>query len=215
MTKQKDTTKKIQFFSEETRRLYQLYGDPPTLKISGVPMHRHVRMTPLQDTETKIKAAVPKGKVLDTCTGLGYTAIYSSRIPQVRQVITVERDPNVLEMARINPYSKELFGNGRIEINNGDTLEVIRSFNDHEFDTIIHDPPTFSIAPDLYTLKFHQQLFRVLKKGGRLWHYAPEPGKMIMQQGSKLKERILKQLKEVGFINVRLDENSSGIIAEK
>jgi len=206
--------KKIQFFSEETQRLYQLYGNPPTLKISGVPMHRHIRMSPLQDTETKIKAAEPTGKVLDTCTGLGYTAIYSARKPDVMEVKTFERDSNVTEMAKMNQYSKELFENPKIKIINEDISLEIYDLPRESFDTIVHDPPTFSIAPDLYTLKFHQQLFRILKKGGNLWHYCPEPGK-LSQKGSKLKERVMKQLRVVGFLNVIYDANSSGIIAQK
>ena len=214
MKQQIPKEQKIQFFSEETQRLYQLYGNPPTLKISGVPMHRHVRMTPLQDTETKIRAAEPKGKVLDTCTGLGYTAIYSARKPEATEVMTFERDQNVLEIGKLNEYSKELFQNSKIKVIDGDILlEIIELPNNH-FDTIIHDPPTFVISPDLYNIKFHQQLFRVLKKGGKLWHYCPEPGK-LSKNGSKLKERVIKYLKEAGFLNVKYDPDSSGIVAEK
>ena len=210
----KDREKKIQFFSEDTQRLYQLYGDPPTLKISGVPMHRHIKMNPLQDTETKIKAADPKGDVLDTCGGLGYTAIYEARKKEVKKVMVFERDINVIEIAKLNPYSKELFENEKIGLVNKDILDEMDHLSTGSFDTIVHDPPTFVISPDLYTLKFHYKLFRILKKGGRLWHYAPEPGK-LSKNGSKLRERIIKQLKFVGFSKVEYDPSSSGVIAEK
>jgi len=177
-------------------------------------MHRHVGMTPLQHAQKIIGAVESKGKVLDTCAGLGYTAIYSAIKPEVIEVITFERDPNVIEIAKLNGYSKELFNNPKIKIIIEDvSLEIIELPVD-SFDTIIHDPPTFILSPDLYTLKFHQQLFRVLKKGGRLWHYCPEPGK-LSRKGSNLKERVLKQLKIVGFLNARYDSNSSGIIAQK
>ena len=206
--------KKIQFFSEDTQRLYQLYGDPPTLKISGVPMHRHTRMNPLQDTETKISAAWPRGIVLDTCTGLGYTAIFSARIHDVEKVITFEKDSNVLEIAKLNPYSNELFTNKKIESKNEDILEAISSFEPNSFGAIIHDPPTFIISPDLYQEKFYRQMLRVLKKGGRIWHYCPEPGK-LRKEGSSLKEKIMKRLKAAGFKEIREDPNSSGIVAVK
>lgn len=213
MAKQ-EKEKKIQFFSEDTQLLYQLYGSPATLKISGVPMHRHIRMNPLQDTETKIKVADPKGRVLDTCMGLGYTSIFSARKPEVKEVLVFERDPNVIEIAKLNPDSKEFFENKKIKLTNADVSEEIESLPSESFDIIIHDPPTFAISPDLYTLKFHGQLFRILKKQGRLWHYCPEPGKMS-KKGSKLKERVMKQLKQVGFAKVNYDSASSGIIAIK
>jgi len=113
----------------------------------------------------------------------------------------------------MNKYSNELFESKKIELINADISEKITEFKDELFDVIIHDPPTFVRAVELYTLKFYAQLFRVLKRGGRLWHYCPDPGKMTAP--SRLKERIIKNLKLVGFINLIYDENSSGVIAQK
>jgi len=204
---------KIQFFSAETNRLYQLAGDPPTLKISGVPMHRHIRMNPLQDTQTKIDALKPKGIVLDTCMGLGYTSIFSARLQAVQKVMVFEKDHNVVEIAQLNPYSKEFFENPKIGLVEGDVFEKVKELPTRHFDSIIHDPPTFSLATELYSQKFHQELFRVLKEKCRLWHYCPEPGKLKGQ--NQLKDKITKNLKAVGFRNVYYDQKSSGIIAEK
>jgi len=206
--------KKKQWFSKETNRLYQLYGDPPTLKISGVPMHRHIKMTPLEDTETKINALKPYGIVLDTCTGLGYTAIYSARLEEVKKVITVEKDKNVIEIARMNSYSKELFENKKIEIVNANVFEKIKEFDDNYFDCIVHDPPTFNLASELYSGAFYKELFRVLKKNCSLWHYCPEPGK-AGKQGSNLKEKVIKNLGSVGFKNIIHNNKSAGILARK
>jgi len=212
--KNKDKEKRVQFFSEDTQRLYQLYGEPATLKISGVPMHRHINMTPLQHAQRIVDSVGPHGTVLDTTTGLGYVTIICAQKPEVKKVITIEKDVNVLEIAKHNPHSAGLFKNNKIESRIADSSDMIGEFKDEQFDTIINDPPTFSIAPDLYTLKFHLQLFRILKKGGKIWHYAPEPGK-LKKEGQKLKERIIRQMNEAGFQNVRYDENSTGIIAQK
>ncbi|MEM2956312.1 MAG: methyltransferase [Candidatus Pacearchaeota archaeon] len=205
--------KKIQFFSKETNKFYQLYGDPPTLKISGVPMHRHIKMNPLQDTKTKINAVKPYGIVLDTCTGLGYTAIYAAQLKNVKKVITIEKDKNVIEIAKLNLYSKELFENKKIILINDDVTKKIKEFSKETFDTIIHDPPTFSLAPELYSKEFYKEIWEVLKKNGKLWHYCPSPGKT--KNKNNFKPKIISNLKKIGFRRVFLDEISSGIICLK
>lgn len=215
MKDKKERIKKIQFFSDETQRLYQLFPTVtiPTLKISGVPMHRHTHIDPLQDTETKINAAQPRGMVLDTCTGLGYTAIYAAKLHRVNKVITIERDKNVTEIAKLNEASAELFDNLKIERRIADSSEEILKFADSFFDVIIHDPPTFTISPDLYTEKFYAELYRVLKKGGKLWHYCPSPGKL--KGDNTLRTRIILRLSKAGFKNVNYEEKSSGITATR
>jgi len=208
-------TEKVQFFSSDTQRFYQLFPTKtaPTLKISGVPMHRHTHVDPLTDTEFKIKALRPCGLVLDTCTGLGYTSIYAAREPKVSKVITVEKDENVLKIADLNSFSKELFGNPKIEIIQADVFEKIKKFPKNYFDSILHDPPTFIMATELYSLKFYSELYRILKPKSRLWHYCPEPGKL---SGKKpLREKIKRNLEEIGFRKLVFDVQSFGIIAEK
>jgi predicted methyltransferase len=90
--------RKIQFFSEETSRAYSLYptSGAPTMLISGIPMHRIKDTDPHRDTLEKIKTIQPlAGQVLDTATGLGYTAIQAARAAD--HVITIELDPVALE----------------------------------------------------------------------------------------------------------------------
>jgi len=74
--------RKIQTFSEETGRVYTLYptAGAPTMLVSGVPMHRIKGIDPLEDTRRKLQTIAPiAGRVLDTATGLGYTAIGAAR----------------------------------------------------------------------------------------------------------------------------------------
>ena len=73
---------KLKLFSIDTNKFYKLLPskDAPTLEISGIRMHRVKKRTPWQDTLDKIGAVSPlKGRVLDTCCCLGYTAIAAAK----------------------------------------------------------------------------------------------------------------------------------------
>lgn len=207
---------KIQFFSDKTGKFYQLLPTTtiPALRINAVPMHRFAKVDPLEDAKRKINAAKPRGKVLDICTGLGYTAIQASKRSEVMEVITIEQDSEVLALCKINEASSELFKNPKIKIIEADACEKIREFADASFDCIVHDPPTFVVSPGLYTKNFYMELLRVLKRGGRLWHYAANPGKAGGKSGS-LAGRIMKNLKLAGFGDIDHDEHSTGIICRK
>src|SRR3989344_4903975 len=168
---------KIQLFSDETNRFYKLVPtkDAPTIEISGIRMHITKEMTPIGDTKRKIESVAPvKGMVLDTCMGLGYTAIMASK--QADFVVTCEKDENVIEIARLNPWSRELFDNKKISILKTDVFEEIKAFKSEMFDCIMHDPPRLSLSVNLYSLEFYRQLFRVLKKNGKWYHYTGSPG---------------------------------------
>src|SRR5215472_9339929 len=90
----------IQVFSQTTNWLRSLLptSGAPTMLVAGFPMHRIKGTDPWRDTQLKIAAAGPiAGHVLDTATGLGYTAIAAARI--ATHVTTVEFDPASLEVA--------------------------------------------------------------------------------------------------------------------
>ena len=209
--------KKVALFSEDTNLYYKLLptSDWPTITLSSTPMHRHTHFSPAQDAKLKIKEIAPiKGKVLDTCCGLGYTAILA--VKYADDVYTFEVDKNVLLVASYNPYSQELWANKKIHLTEGkDSTEAILDFSDSFFDRIIHDPPTFVRAPQLYHLDFYKQLFRVLKKGGLLYHYAPAPGKTKDARGREFHKQIIKGLKDAGFMGVEYHQESSGVVGRK
>ena len=118
--------------------------------IAGFVMHRIKDIDPMQDTLRKIAAISPiSGRVLDTATGLGYTAIEAARTAD--EVVTIELDPGAQEIARLNPWSRSLFISPNIHQIMGDAYEVVPTFEDESFTRIIHDPPTFSLAGDLYS----------------------------------------------------------------
>lgn len=210
---EKGSLQKLALFSDETNLYYKLVPtiDWPTITLSSVPMHRHTKVSPKQDTLLKIREISPvKGKVLDTCCGLGYTSILASK--EADEVYTFERDKNILRIAGLNPYSQELFNNKKIKISQKDIFEAILSFKNNFFDRIVHDPPTFKQSPLLYSEKFYLEMFRVLKKGGVVYHYAPWPGKT---KGEVFYKRIIRNLKECGFKQVEYKIDSCGVRAVK
>lgn len=205
--------KRVAFFSEETNLFYKLLPtkDWPTITLSSTPMHRFTFVSPKKDTGSKIKEINPiKGNVLDTCCGLGYTAIMASK--DADEVLTFEKDSNMLRIAEYNPYSQQLFSSKKIKIFQKNIFTEIKKFKSGFFSRIIHDPPTFKYSPELYSAEFHAELFRVLKKGGILYHYCPSPQ---ITKGRLLYPRITRQLKEAGFRSIEYHGGSSGIRAVK
>jgi predicted methyltransferase len=204
---------KIQRFSTVTNRFCSLMPTEgaPTLLIAGFPMHRIKDTDPYRDTLSKIKCIRPvKGRVLDTTTGLGYTAIEASR--EAGEVTTIELDPAVLEIARFNPWSRGLFENPNIRQVTGDSREVVEDLPDNHFSRIVHDPPTRSLAGELYSTAMYRQLFRVLVRGGRLFHYT---GNLESGLGSSVVKGVIQRLKEAGFPQIRPAPQAFGVVAYK
>jgi predicted methyltransferase len=202
----------IQQFSETTGYLRSLAATKgaPTMLVSGIPMHRIKDTDPMEDTKNKIEALGPiHGKVLDTATGLGYTAIMAAK--RADQVVTVEIDPVGIEIAKRSPWSKELFDNPKIQIIIGDIDEVIETFPAGEFSAIIHDPPTFQFAGELYSLEFYEKLFYVLSRKGTLFHYIADPDSKL---GERMTKGVMKRLHEAGFQKVERRPKAFGVIAK-
>lgn len=188
-------------------------GKPPTLEINGIHMHRTSGTDPDRDTRAKIRAArIKRGvRVLDTCMGLGYTAIYSAR-RGASHVLTVEVDDAVLYLAERNPWSWPL-GDEGITVVHGSVLEVVEALEDESFDRIIHDPPRFtSSTGDLYGLGFYRELYRILRPGGILFHYTGRPGRL---RRINLPGRVASRLEKAGFEVVGFDERALGVVAFK
>jgi len=204
---------KIIVFSEAMDRVYSLMPThaAPTMLVSGIPMHRIKGTDPWKDTGEKIKAFQSvTGQVLDTTTGLGYTAVMAARTAE--RVITVELDPAVLDIAQANPWSRDLFDNPRITQRIGDSFEVIQTFNDDAFSRIIHDPPMFKLAGDLYSRDFYEEAYRVLRRGGQMFHYVGDPES---RSGRSVTRGVVRRLHEAGFTRVIERPRAFGVVAVK
>jgi predicted methyltransferase len=172
-------------------------------------MHRIKDTTPLADTRSKVSALNhPRGKVLDTATGLGYTAIELARTAV--EVVTVELDPAAIDLARMNPWSKDLFNARNIRSVIGDVYDVLDTFADGEFAAILHDPPTMQLAGDLYSSAFYRKLRRVLRRDGRLFHYIGDPESST---GARTTRGVMQRLQEAGFRQVKRHPRAFGITA--
>lgn len=203
---------KIQFFSETTGRAVSLFPthSAPTMLVAGFPMHRIKETDPHRDTLSKIKAAAPSGLVLDTTMGLGYTAIEAAKI--AAHVTTIELDPAVVEVCRLNPWSQALFDNPQITLRQGDAFEEITTFADSTFSRVIHDPPVFSLAGELYGLAFYRELVRVLKPRGRAFHYIGDPHS---KSGKNVTRGVVQRLQQAGFQRVEPRPQAFGVVAYK
>ena len=206
-----DSLREIRVFSETTNWVRTLCPTEfaPTTLVSGFPMHRIKGTNPWADTEAKVRAAEPiRGHVLDTATGLGYTAIQAAH--KADQLTTIELDPAAIELARHNPWSQELFTSPKINQLIGDSVELLPTLPSEEFTVILHDPPTKQFAGELYSLGFYQELRRVLKRQGRLFYYIGDPSSAL---GSSMTEGVMRRLKEAGFQRVDRHPEAFGVTA--
>lgn len=201
----------VHVFSEATGWVRSLCPSEsaPTVLVSGIPMHRVKDTDPMRDTRAKMQAlGVQKGRVLDTATGLGYTAIAAGRT--AKEVVTIELDPAAIELARQNPWSQDLFRRDNITQIIGDALEEVPKLSAGTFGAIIHDPPTMALGGDLYSVDFYRQLRRVLNKGGKLFHYISDPDSPL---GKKQWPGVIRRLRENGFDRVERHPEAYGITA--
>jgi len=201
------------YFSPETNLLYVLFRDREglaNLEISGVRMK-----SAAPSIEAVLKASLGEisplvGVCLDTCGGLGYSAIAMARAPGVTRVHCFERDANVVEAARHNPDSAALFEDRKIDLRLADVCEGIDAFPAGHFDRVFHDPPRLGLAGELYSGAFYAKLFRVLRPGGQLFHYTGSPGE---KAGKRVRQGVALRLREAGFETVRDCPKAQGLSA--
>ncbi len=208
-----DQIEKIHYFSQAFNRYYSLMptNRAPTMLISGIPMHRIKNTDPTRDTMSKIKAVTPlTGHVLDTTMGLGYTAIEAAK--SAEQVTTIELDPTVVNICRRNPWSQGLFDNPCITRLIGDSTDLVEQFPTETFARIVHDPPMFNLAGELYSTTFYRQLLRILRPSGRMFHYIGNPAS---KSGRGVTRGVIRRLYEAGFRRVKPYPRAFGVVAYK
>jgi len=200
-------------FSTETNLLYVLFqqgDDLPNLEISGIRMKSAV-----PSVEAVLRASIRElsplaGVCLDTCGGLGYTAVAMATAPRVTRVHCFEVDANVIEAARNNRASRFLFEDPKIVLRHADVFEALVDFPDASFDRVFHDPPRVSLSGDLYSRAFYDRLFRVMKPGGKLFHYTGSPGE---KSGKRVRQGVMRRLADAGFVRVRDVPEAQGVSA--
>ncbi len=189
-------------------KLVPTASGPPTFEIDGIKMLPTARVSPYLDAERKVDLIQPKGKViLDTCGGLGYFARWCLH-RRARQVLSYEKNPDVIWLRGLNPWSPEI-GSG-LTLTEADIAEAITLLSAKSVDAILHDPPRFGIAGELYSQVFYAQLSRVLKPNGKLFHYTGTPNKLT--SGRDVPGEVAKRLRHAGFATAF---NGDGVLAVK
>ncbi len=192
------------------RHFYKLvmteWGHAPTLEIDGIHMHRIVDIYPEEDARLKVKLLgdIRCRSILDICTGLGYTAIAELRSGACR-IVSIEIDENVLYLASLNPWSREL-EDKRVEIILGDAYQVVE-----EFHAVVHDPPRLQLAGHLYSEEFYHKIARALKPRGKIVHYVGQPG---VRRGLKIWKGVMERMRNAGF-TAKYDKKTQCVYGEK
>ncbi|NOU36063.1 MAG: TIGR01212 family radical SAM protein [Kiritimatiellaceae bacterium] len=144
-------------------------------------------------------------KLLDVCFGLGNNSLAAlcatkgashqldiTALEVDKRVVraaaecfqTLETDPvdwkkTLTELLKSN---QSVIGNHQLAIRWGDARRLIQSLEAESFDIVFHDPFSSQHCPELWTVEFFQQLYRVMKPDGVLLTYSsslPVRGAMI------------------------------------
>ena len=168
---------------------------PPTFEIDGIKMLVSAQRSPLDDARAKVALVRPRGaRVLDCCGGLGYftLCLLEAGAATIR---SFEKNSTVLWLRSLNPWSPS--PDARLLLTPGDVANEIAGLADRSFDAVLHDPPRFGIAGELYSREFYEHLARVLVPGGRLFHYTGAPNRIT--SGRDVPGEVLKRLTAGGF----------------
>lgn len=172
----------------------------PTFEIDGIKMLPTSKESPFEDARRKVALVEPHGKVLlDTCGGLGYFAACCLEAG-VARIHSFEKNADVLWLRTLNSWSPDPdapISGGRLQLTHADVSQAIMQIADASIDALLHDPPRFGIAGELYSQAFYDQLARVLRRGGRLFHYTGSPNKLT--SGRDVPHEVEKRLEKAGF----------------
>ena len=168
---------------------------PPTFEIDGIKMLPTSKVSPYDDARRQGGTVRPRGQaVLDTCGGLGYFA--ACCLEQGRRACCrSKRTPTCSGCAR--SIRGRRGPGGALELVHGDVAEGVRALPEAAFDAMLHDPPRFGIAGELYSQAFYAQLARVLRPGGRLFHYTGTPNRLTT--GRDVPHEVVRRLRAEGF----------------
>jgi uncharacterized protein len=198
----------ISRFSTSLIKLVPTEWGPPTFEIDGIKMLPTAKLSPYADAQQKVALIQPRGKIiLDTCGGLGYFAAWCLQ-GRAERILSFEKASDVLWLRSLNPWSPR--AEGALTLTQGDVIDEIPKIAAASIDAVLHDPPRFGIAGDLYSQAFYDQLSRVLKRGGKLFHYTGTPNKLT--SGRDVPNEVATRLQRAGFTT---ELKGDGVLAVK
>jgi predicted methyltransferase len=101
----------------------------------------------------------------------------------------------VLWLRAHNPWSPR--EDMRLELRHADIAVEITRLPARSVDACLHDPPRFGIAGELYSQAFYDELARVMRRGGRLFHYTGAPNRLT--SGRDVPREVATRLGRAGF----------------
>ncbi|MEO8006390.1 MAG: SAM-dependent methyltransferase [Betaproteobacteria bacterium] len=201
-----DAFEPVSRYSGSLIKLVPTEWGTPIFEIDGIKMLVSSQISPWADAERKVALIQPRGKVvLDTCGGLGYFAAWCLQ-GKAKQIISYEKNPDVIWLRGINSWSPVV--GGALTLSLGDIAVQIATIPNESVDAILHDPPRFGIAGELYSQVFYDHLARVIKRKGRLFHYTGTPNKLT--SGRDVPNEVAKRLRQAGFATEMVGD---GIVA--
>ena len=178
----------------------------PTFEIDGIKMLPTSKRSPYEDAAEKVALVRPRGRfVLDTCGGLGYFAAQCIRAGAAA-ILSFEKNAEVLWLRTINPWSPA--SEPPLDFRFADVTQAVTTLPDASVDAILHDPPRFAIAGELYSQDFYGHLARIARGGARLFHYTGAPNSL--SHGRDLPGEVLNRLTLAGF---RTERHGDGLLA--
>jgi len=143
--------------------------------------------------------------VLDFCFGLGYNTLAAFHGHKNISAIALELDPEIIEMMEKIEAPKEIaqefafFKNigkekelcdtngNHLQLIMGNAMETIKDLENDSFDVCFFDPFSPGKHPEMWSVDVFKEVFRVLKKGGKLSTYS-------------CARRVRDNLKKAGFL---------------
>jgi uncharacterized protein len=203
-----ETFEPVSRFTTSLTKLVPTEWGPPTFEIDGIKMLPTAKVSPYADAERKVALIQPRGKtVLDTCGGLGYFAAWCLQ-GQASHILSYEKNPDVIWLRGLNPWSPA--SGAGLTLTQADIVEQIATLPDQSMDAVLHDPPRFGIAGELYSQVFYAHLARVLKRRGRMFHYTGTPNRLTT--GRDVPNEVATRLRRAGFST---ELTGDGVVAVK
>ena len=195
-------------FSGSHVKLVPTPWGPPVFEIDGIKMLVSAKLSPWEDARRKVELVRPQGKrILDTCGGLGYYAAWCLEMG-AGEILSYEKNPDVLWLRSLNPWSPP--AGGALSLVPGDVSAEVGSLPGASVDAVLHDPPRFGIAGELYSQDFYGELARVLRRKGRLFHYVGTPN--ALTSGRDVPREVASRLRKAGF---EVEPAGDGVLATR
>ena len=200
-------------YSDALIKLVPTQWGAPTFEIDGIKMLVTARISPIDDARRKVALVRPQGRtILDTCGGLGYFAACCLDAG-IARIDSYEKNADVLWLRTLNPWSPDPdapASRGRLRLTHADVSQAIETLPAASYDAVLHDPPRFGIAGELYSQAFYDGLARALRRGGRLFHYTGAPNRLT--SGRDVPREVAARLAAAGF---RTEPALDGVLATR